>query len=56
MKRLSLVVFLAVLLTGVAHAQPVAEVLEKEAKFTLISPSEARYEVHQRVPRTLGLV
>ena len=49
MKRLSLVVFLAVLLTGVAHAQPVAEVLEKEAKFTLISPSEARYEVHQRV-------
>lgn len=49
MKRLSLVVFLAVLLTGAAHAQPVAEVLEKEAKFTLISPSEARYEVHQRV-------
>ena len=50
MKRIFLVTCSAVmLLAGVAHAQPAAEVLETEAKFTLISPSEARYKVHQRV-------
>ena len=50
MKRIFLVTCSAVmLLAGVAQAQPAAEVLEMEAKFTLISPTEARYKVHERV-------
>ena len=50
MKGLSIAAIAAsMLLAGVAHAQPAAEVLEMEAKFTLSSPTEARYEVHQRV-------
>ena len=39
----------SMLLAGVAHAQPAAEVLEWEAKFTMTSPTEARYEVHKRI-------
>ena len=50
MKGLSIAAIAAsLLLAGVAHAQPAAEVLEMEAKFTLSSPTEGRFEVHQRV-------
>ena len=50
MKALSVAIFTAsMLLAGVAHAQPAAEVLEMEAKFTMTSPTEARYEMHERI-------
>ncbi len=59
MKGLSIAILAAsMLLAGVAHAQPAAEVLEMEAKFTMTSPTEARFEMRERilVNKQTGLV
>lgn len=49
MRRFYTVCFCFCLLAGALDAQPVAEVLSMDATFTMTSPVEARYEVHERI-------